>query len=111
MEGISPQYLLSRTRELREYTVAFLSRLIKAPSLSGREEQVVRLLEEEFEKAGAEEVRVDGLGNVMARLGSRGPTFAFDGFWRRHASRCRSPCSSWVLSRRRIATGSAGTTS
>jgi putative selenium metabolism hydrolase len=62
-----------------ERIVSLLSRMVKTPSLSGDEERMARLLEKEFREGGADEVIVDGFGNVIARLGSRGPVIAFDG--------------------------------
>lgn len=56
-----------------------LSSLVKIPSISGREEEIIRFLEKEFSRCGADEVLIDGFGNVLARLGSRGPVIAFDG--------------------------------
>ena len=63
----------------KEYSANILSRMIKIQSLSGDEENMARLLEKEFHSLGADEVIIDGLGNVIARLGNRGPVIAFDG--------------------------------
>ena len=39
---------------------------------------MIRLLEREFSKSSAREVQIDGLGNVIARLGKKDPVIASD---------------------------------
>jgi putative selenium metabolism hydrolase len=59
--------------------VRFLRDLIAIPSESGEEKGVVDRIADEMRQAGFDEVRVDGLGNVLGRVGS-GPTIiAIDG--------------------------------
>ena len=79
MRLISPGKVKDFAENYRDYATRFLSSLVKIPSLSGKEESAARLLESEFRRCGADEVVIDGLGNVLARLGSRGPVIAFDG--------------------------------
>jgi putative selenium metabolism hydrolase len=65
-------------KTVRAETAETLSTLVKIPSFSGREEDVCRKIEALCAEAGFEEVRIDGLGNVVARIG-RGPRkLAFD---------------------------------
>lgn len=47
-----------------------LSRLIRTRSISSKEEQVAQLLMEELRAIGLQDVRVDRIGNVVARMGS-----------------------------------------
>jgi len=50
--------------------VSFLQDIIRIPSLSGKEEQVVRRIAAEMDATGAfDEVRLDALGNVVGRIG------------------------------------------
>ena len=70
--------ILREAEEYREYAAKILSELIKIPSLSGEEEGIVRFLEKEFNKLGAEEVKVDDFGNIIARIGSGKPVIAID---------------------------------
>jgi putative selenium metabolism hydrolase len=78
MARISPDSIRKKAEKLRGYAAETLSQLIKIKSLSGREEEVVKFVEKEFASCGASEVLVDNFGNVMARLGNRGPVIAFD---------------------------------
>ena len=79
MRSVSPGKVKDIAESYRGYATNFLSSLVKIPSLSGKEEGAARLLESEFRRCGADEILIDGLGNVLARLGSRGPVIAFDG--------------------------------
>jgi len=63
----------------RNFTTRILSKLVGIESISGQEEKIIRFLEKEFARCGADEVQVDGFGNVLARMGSAGPVIAFDG--------------------------------
>ncbi len=78
MSGFDPLTINKKAGELRSYSAELLSKMIKIPSLSGKEEEIVRFLEKEFAKSGADEVQVDGFGNVIAKLGSGGPVIAYD---------------------------------
>lgn len=59
-------------------SIDFLRRLIRTPSLSGREEKVVGLIRDEMRSVGFDEVRVDPFGNVAGRLGDGDHVIAFD---------------------------------
>jgi len=62
----------------RAETAETLSAIVKIPSFSGQEENVCRKIQALCTDAGFDEVRIDGLGNVVARIG-RGPRkLAFD---------------------------------
>jgi len=58
--------------EYRDYTAKNLSDIIKIPSMSGEEGEVIKKLEKLCREAGFDEVRVDGLGNLIGRVG-KGP--------------------------------------
>ncbi len=64
--------VLAAARELRDYSAETLSSIVKIPSFSGKEENVCRKIESLCREAGFEEVRIDGLGNVIGRVG-KGP--------------------------------------
>ena len=71
--------ILDLSRRYREDTAAALSELVKIPSLSCREKEVAAKLAGQMRAAGFDEVAIDGLGNVIGRIG-RGPRIlAFDG--------------------------------
>jgi len=68
----------SRAEALAEETARTLSQLVRIPSLSGEEQDVVRYLAQACEQAGFTEVRVDGLGNLLARIGRGTRVMAID---------------------------------
>ena len=70
--------ILSRSTELNGYTAQNLSTIVQIPSLSGEEEAVIAKLAELCEQAGLDEVRVDGLGNLVARVGNGPRVLAID---------------------------------
>ncbi len=59
--------------------VGFLRDLIAIPSESGEEGPVVERARAEMERLGFDEVRVDGLGNLLGRIGRGGAVVALDG--------------------------------
>lgn len=78
MKRIEPADIYQRAQEYREYAANLLSRLIQVPSLSGQEEMVICFLETEFKNSGADDIQIDGFGNIIARIGSGQPVIAFD---------------------------------
>lgn len=60
------------------YTAENLSRLVRTKSYSSKEEDVCRLIVKLCEEAGFDEVRIDGLGSVIARVGNGPKKLAFD---------------------------------
>ncbi len=59
-------------------TKEFLKDIIAIKSLSGQEKDVVHRIREEMEKVGFDEVRIDGFGNVLGRIGSGPRVIAMD---------------------------------
>lgn len=70
--------IMNLARQKREAMTGFLRDIVAIPSLSGGEEAVVRRIAREMEAVGFDEVKFDGLGNVMGRLGSGSRVLAFD---------------------------------
>ena len=70
---------LQKAEEYKDYTANNLSKLIKIKSLSGEEEGVAKALKQMMEEAGFNEVRIDGLGNVIGRIGNGKKIIAIDG--------------------------------
>lgn len=60
-------------------TAENLSKLVRNKSLSAREQEVATELMNQMKEAGFDEVRTDGLGNVMGRIGSGKKILVFDG--------------------------------
>jgi putative selenium metabolism hydrolase len=62
-----------------DYTAGNLSRLVRIKSLSTKEKEVQLELKRQMEEAGFDEVRIDGLGNVIGRIGNGKKILAIDG--------------------------------
>jgi putative selenium metabolism hydrolase len=56
----------------------FLAEIVSIRSLSGQEGDVVERIGNEMQNAGFDEVRVDGLGSIIGRIGSGKRVIAFD---------------------------------
>jgi putative selenium metabolism hydrolase len=61
------------------YTAENLSNLVKIKSLSSKEKDVQEELVRQMNAAGFDEVRIDGLGNVIGRIGKGKKILAIDG--------------------------------
>ena len=66
------------SEKYRDYTAEVLSEMVKVPSFSGEEENVIKKIEELCNKAGFDEVYIDGLGNLIGRVGSGSKKIVFD---------------------------------
>ena len=62
-----------------DYTAKNLSKLVQIKSLSLGEKEVQLELKRQMEEAGFDEVRIDGLGNVIGRIGTGKKILAIDG--------------------------------
>jgi len=67
-----------KAREYRDFTAATLSELVKVPSLSRDEEKVIQKIKSVLEEVGIHSTRVDGLGNLIVRIGDGPRILAFD---------------------------------
>jgi putative selenium metabolism hydrolase len=71
--------ILELSENYKDYTAKNLSQLIKEKSLSCNEKEVQLILKRQMEDAGFDEVWVDGLGNVIGRIGKGKRILAIDG--------------------------------
>ena len=78
MKKIAEQ-IRQKAAEYRDYTAENLSKLVKVKSYSSQEEDVCRLIVTLCEEAGFDEIRIDGLGSVVARIGNGPKQLAIDG--------------------------------
>ena len=62
----------------RDYTAQNLSKLVQTKSYSSKEEDVCRLIVKLCEEAGFDEVKIEGLGSVVGRIGNGPKKLAFD---------------------------------
>ena len=67
-----------KAESLRQYTADLLSQLVRIKSYSSEEENVCRAIVRMCEDAGFDEVRTDGLGSVVGRIGKGVRKLAFD---------------------------------
>ena len=65
-------------QDYRGYSAECLSEMVKIPSLSAGEKDVVLKIKEQLEAAGVKDVRIDSLGNLIARVGKGPKILAFD---------------------------------
>jgi putative selenium metabolism hydrolase len=65
-------------RGYREDTTRRLSELVRIPSPSGQEQKVIETIGSMLEELGFDEIRIDGLGNLVARIGEGAKKLAID---------------------------------
>lgn len=70
--------IMEKAKLYEDYTAKNLSSMVKIPSLSGEEEKVVLEIKRQLEEAGFDEVRIDGLGNLIGRVGRGSKILAID---------------------------------
>lgn len=63
----------------KDYTAENLSKLVRIKSLSSKEKDVQLELKRQMQEAGFDEVFIDGLGNVIGRIGNGKKILAIDG--------------------------------
>ncbi len=71
--------IIELAEKYRDYTAENLSKLVKIKSVSLGEKEVQLELKRQMEEAGFDEVRIDGLGNVIGRIGNGSKILAIDG--------------------------------
>jgi putative selenium metabolism hydrolase len=67
-----------RSKELEQETTRFLADMVRTPSFSSKEKDVIQVIKKEMEKVGFDEVRIDGLGSIIGRIGKGSRVVAFD---------------------------------
>ena len=73
------QQIHELSEKYRDYTANNLSKLVKIKSLSTKEKDVQLELKRQMEEAGFDEIKIDGLGNVIGRIGNGKKILAIDG--------------------------------
>ena len=73
------QIINDKAKQYQDYTANNLSELVKIKSLSTKEGVVVKRLNEMMADAGFNEIKIDGLGNIIGRIGSGKKVIAIDG--------------------------------
>jgi putative selenium metabolism hydrolase len=77
-EAIMSDPILALAERYRDDIAKFLADLVSIPSLSGQEQGVVERIGAEMRMVGFDEVRVDGLGSIIGRIGSGRRVIAMD---------------------------------
>jgi len=72
------ELIRQKAKEYRDETARYLSEMVKIPSVSCEEKDVVLKIKELLKSAGVKDVRIDGLGNCIARVGSGPKILAID---------------------------------
>ncbi|MBD3224206.1 MAG: YgeY family selenium metabolism-linked hydrolase [Caldithrix sp.] len=72
------QRIMKRAKELEADAAGFLSKLVRTPSFSGKEKDVVSLIQQKMTDLHFDDVRIDPLGNVIGRIGNGPRVIAFD---------------------------------
>jgi putative selenium metabolism hydrolase len=70
--------IMDKARQYEPDTTRFLCDMIGHPSFSTKEKEVIDCIKAEMIQAGFDEVRIDGLGNVIGRIGNGKHVIAFD---------------------------------
>lgn len=71
--------ILQKAEDYKDYSANNLSKLIQIKSLSRQEKEVAHAMKRMMEEANFDEVRIDGLGNVLGRVGNGKKIIAIDG--------------------------------
>lgn len=72
------QKILEKAKAYRDYTAQNLSKMIQVPGFSCTEKERVLLLKKMCEEAGMEDLRIDGLGSLLGRVGKGKKKLVFD---------------------------------
>ena len=67
-----------RAEHYRDYTSSNLSEIVRIRSLSGEEREVIEKIKSLLESADFDEVKIDGLGNLIGRVGNGEKILAID---------------------------------
>jgi len=71
--------IYDKSKEYANYTAENLSTLIKYKSLSCQEKEVASEIKKMMDEAGFDSVKIDGLGNVIGKIGKGKKIIAIDG--------------------------------
>jgi putative selenium metabolism hydrolase len=70
--------IATKAKEYEQATAQFLVDMVKEPSFSTKEKEVIQVIKKEMEKVGFDEVKIDGLGSILGRIGNGPRIIAFD---------------------------------
>lgn len=64
--------------DLQQDLLAFAQKLVQTQSYSGQEEAIIRLIAQKMQDLGYENIRIDGMGNVLGQFGTGEKSILFD---------------------------------
>jgi len=70
--------IAAKAKQYEQDTAEFLVSLIKTPSFSTKEKDVIEVIAKKMRAEGFDEVRIDGLGSIIGRVGNGPRKIAFD---------------------------------
>lgn len=70
--------IAQKAKDYEAATADFLVELVKTPSFSTKEKEVIEVIGKKMREIGFDEVRVDGLGSIIGRIGNGPRVIAFD---------------------------------
>ncbi|HCM27866.1 MAG TPA: YgeY family selenium metabolism-linked hydrolase [Treponema sp.] len=76
--SIDSKDILKKAAAYRDYTAENLGKIIRVPAFSCTEKERIELLKKLCAEAGMEDLRVDGLGSLLGRVGKGKKNLVFD---------------------------------
>lgn len=76
---VTYEQIHKRAKAMEKDTVRFLSDLIRTQSFSSKEKNVIGVIKKEMQAIGFDGIKIDGLGNIIGRIGKGKRVIAFDG--------------------------------
>ena len=70
--------IAEKAKKYRDYTAQNLSKMVQVPGFSCTEKDRVQLIRKLCEEAGMEDIRIDGLGSLLGRVGKGKKVLVFD---------------------------------
>ena len=70
--------ILSKANEYKKELTEFMQKLVQTKSYSAKERDVIQVIKEEMERVGFDEVKIDGLGSIVGKIGNGKTIIAMD---------------------------------
>ncbi len=75
---MDPKTILEKAKQHRDATAQYLSKMIQVPGFSCTEKERVQLIKQLAEEVGMKDIRIDGLGSLLGRVGNGKKKLVFD---------------------------------
>jgi len=76
---ITYDLIQKRAKAVEKDTTRFLADLVRTQSFSSKEKNVIAVIKKEMQAIGFDGIKIDGLGNIIGRIGKGKRVIAFDG--------------------------------